>query len=98
MLSYFQAATQNSPLQISWVGEHTFTAPLISRRACPVLPEGCKHRYGCNERDERRGITHSVNLPEHGEVACLMSKGDKKRELTMKVLKKRRYKCTSINN
>lgn len=46
----------------------------------PVLPEGCKHCYGRNERDERRGVTHGVHLPEHGEVARLTSRGDKTRE------------------
>lgn len=36
-----------------------------------VSPEGCEHHYGCNERDERRGIAHSVNLSEHREVTRL---------------------------
>lgn len=50
-----------------------FTVPPLLRSACAVLvlPEGRKHCDGCNERDERRGITHGVDLPEHGEVACL---------------------------
>lgn len=74
MLSSLQTATLNSPLQMSRVAEHTFTAPLISRRVRPILPEGCEHRDGCDERDERCGVAHRVNLPEHGEVARLKQK------------------------
>lgn len=70
---------------MSRVSGHTFTGPFISRLVRPVLPEGRKHCYGSNERDERRGISHSVHLPEHGEVACLTSKGDKRGELKRKV-------------
>lgn len=43
-----------------------------------VLPEGWKHYYGCNERDEGGGVAHSVNLSEHREVACLEGRKQKK--------------------
>lgn len=47
-----------------------------------IVPECCQNDYGCNEGDQRSGVAHTVNLPEHREVVCLWMQREKHINIT----------------